>query len=153
MNIEIEWDKVNYFEPDEFSEDPDKYADPALIYSLDIFREMLQYKIYPSPVTGALARFDDGKSGSRHYAVSRKSDAIDIFCNTSILEAWTIAIRSGLWKGIGVYFDTFYRNRDWCMLHLDNRSTNLLWYRDNHEYSFEKDRLFWEKLSVLLGES
>lgn len=150
--MNIDWSKVDCFTKAEFPEDPDKYADVFMIYSLDKLRDLLQQPIHVSPVSGALARFDNGADYSRHYAVNRKSDAIDIFCETNIFEAWSIAIRSGLWGGVGVYFDTFYNNKRHCMLHLDKRPNNSLWYRHNKKYVSKKDKKFWGTLNYLFSE-
>lgn len=152
----IEWDEVDYFHHDEFSEDPDLYADPSLIYMLDDFRTLLNSAIYPSPAKGALARFD-GNPDSRHYAVDRKSDAVDIFVDSDIRHAWLLSMTSGQWGGVGVYFDTYYRDRKWPMLHLDLRPLTSLsgityWFRDGQYYSpswKEEDR---QHLFKLLAE-
>lgn len=141
--MSIDWNKVDYFTEKEFSEDPNVYAEPFLIYSLDKFRELLKAPIYPSPVPGALARFDKGAEYSRHFAVERKSTAIDIFCKIPIFQAWSIAIQSNLWGGIGVYFDTYYCNKPWCMLHLDQRKTDSLWFRSNKKYFGSNKKGFW----------
>lgn len=127
----IKWDEIKYFKKHEFPENPDIYAEPQLIINLNDYRKLLNKRVYPSPVPGALARFDDKAKGSEHYAISRKSTAIDVFPEGSILRAWMVALTSGLWSGIGVYFDTEFRGKDWCMLHLDNREDPLIWYRLN----------------------
>lgn len=130
----IEWAHIEHFSPSEFSEDPDKYAEPALIEALDAFRGVLESPIYPSPVMGALARFG-GSMTSRHYAVGRKSDAIDVFTAGDIRHAWMTAFSSKIWGGIGVYFDTHYQGKPWPMLHLDLRpGKTIYWYRVNGQY-------------------
>lgn len=146
--MKIDWEMVNYFNPeiDEFSEDPDKYADPKLIYAIDAFRAISSSPIHPSPATGALARFEETAKYSRHYAIGRKSDAIDIFCEEPIQNAYLKAITCGLFGGVGVYFDTRYKGKPWPMLHLDLRplknSTITLWYRDISGYSYPKEGKF-----------
>ncbi len=153
----IEWDKVDYFAPDEFSENPNICADPYLIYALDKYRQILGKAVHPSPVKGALARFT-GSPASRHFAAPssskpRLSIAIDVFCETDIFHAWTTALHSGLWKGVGVYFDTQYKSQSWCMLHLDRRPIQTLWYRDNKTYYTQKDKNFWNNLSNYFEET
>lgn len=124
MSGAIDWNTVRYFNPkiDKFSEDPDLHASPQLIYDLDTYRGMLGVPINPSPAPGALARFD-GSKGSQHYAVGRKSSAIDIFVNRdNITRAWLIAVTCGLWGGVGIYPTTKYRGVTWPMMHLDKRN-------------------------------
>jgi len=135
----INWGLIEFFTPGEFSEDPNLYAEPQLIMNLDEYRRQLGRRVHPSPVKGALARLD-GSTTTEHYAVGRKSTAVDIFPEGSILEAWTLALVSGLWGGIGVYFDTKYAYKPHCMLHLDLRKKHLIWYRLN------KKDMDWEKL-------
>lgn len=149
----IDWNKIKYFKKHHFSEDPDIYAEPQLIMNLDNYRKQLGNRVYPSPVEGALARFEDTAKGSEHYAISRKSTAIDIFPKGSILKAWTVAVASGLWTGIGVYFDTKYRGKPWCMLHLDNREKRLIWYRLNKKdyyYPLHSEALLRKLMQLLL---
>jgi len=148
--MKINWSNINHFTPEEFSEDPDRFADPKLIIKLNIFRGLLGIPVYPSPVPGALARFD-GDPESRHYAVGRQSDAVDVFCNCGIFRAWTAALHSGLWGGIGVYFDTKFRGGEWPMLHLDCRSKHVLWYREEHRYFIPANTGSWAFLGQLLA--
>ena len=130
----IDWTQIKHFKKSAFPENPDLHAEPMLIESLDAFRDIVGVPIYPSPVSGALARFS-GSEESRHYAVGRRSDAVDVFVDCDIREAWMAAFRSKLWGGIGVYFDTHFKNKPWCMLHLDMRpGTTTYWFRQNKSY-------------------
>ena len=130
----INWKTIRHFTPGEFSENPDEHAAPELIMALDQWREFLGFIVNPSPVSGALARFS-GDSESRHYAVGRLSDAVDVFASCHIRQAWLSAMRSKLWGGIGVYFDTQYQGKSRPMLHLDLRpGPTVIWYRINHVY-------------------
>ena len=130
----IDWTLIKHFKSSEFSENPDLHAESRLIETLDAFRDIVDKPIYPSPVEGALARFA-GSEESRHYAIGRRSDAVDVFVDCDIREAWMTAFRSKLWGGIGVYFDTHFQDKPWCMLHLDLREgTTVYWYRANHAY-------------------
>ena len=148
----IDWLTIKHFKKSEFSESPDEHANPQLILSLDKYRRYLDQPIHPSPAPGALARFDANAKTSRHYAFGRKSDAIDVFCDVPIFKVWSIAINSRLWGGIGVYFDTKYCNNPLCMLHLDLRSHQSLWFRNNGEYTSMKSKAFWSKLLELFAQ-
>jgi hypothetical protein len=157
-NNMINWDLVNYFKPEEFSENPDIYAEPDLIYALDKTRKKLKHKINPSPIPGALARFDDGSSTSRHYvdlAKNKKSIAVDVFCDCNPTEMFITALDSRLWRGIGIYFDTFYNNELHCMFHLDRRqgvNKTAIWFRDTRKYNYQSNISFWQNLSILLSK-
>jgi len=131
----IDWGLIEFFTPKEFSEDPDEHADPQLIMNLDEYRRQLGRRVHPSPVKGALARLE-GSTTTQHYAVGRKSTAVDVFPEGSILEAWMLALTLGLWGGIGIYFDTHYEEKEWCMLHLDLRENHLIWYRVDKKYFY-----------------
>jgi hypothetical protein len=140
---------IQRFIPSEFSEDPEKYADPELIYALDSFAIALGSPVHPSPAPGALARFD-GSVTSRHYAINRRSDGSDVFCSCPIFKAWSTALQAGEFNGIGVYFDTHYRGDSWPMLHLDMRppGKRIVWFRDEEgRYHYPKtDPDFWQNL-------
>jgi len=134
----INWAKIPDFQPHEFPEDPNKHADPQLMYSLQDYRYLLGRAFFPSPVPGALAR--DDKS-SEHFSNDKfKSRAIDGFPKGCPADAWQIALSSQLWGGIGLYLDTHYQGKKWVMLHLDLRplghnhanNTVLLWIRDKN---------------------
>jgi len=120
-----DWTSRN-FRPDEFPEDPRRHADPALIYRLDEWREAVGVPIRPSPARGALARFD-GSETSRHYAVDRLSDAVDVFVDGSQAAAWIAAVR--LFGGVGFYTDTVYDGEQRPMFHVDLRPSRLCWLR------------------------
>lgn len=127
------------FSLSEFPEDPIRFADIVTIRSLDVFRAMLNQKIYPSPMKGALARFT-GRETSQHRVIAKeskiikRSTAIDVFCEGDAFENMQIAMKSRLFNGIGIYLDTFYAGQPWVMMHLDNRANGyrpkeaLLWF-------------------------
>ncbi len=142
---------IRRFKPGEFPENPEEHAEPGLIYALDDFAVALGKVVHPSPVPGALARLD-GSETSRHYAMGRRSDAIDVFCACPIFQAWATALWCG-WGGIGVCFDTRYRGGLWPMLHLDQRQEKLIWFRDEAgEYHYPiTDLDFWQGLSRRLA--
>ena len=152
----MNWGMVKYFNPkiDSFPEDPDLYADDELIYSLDLFRGIIGYPINISPVSGALARFT-GSDKSQHYAVGRKSTAIDVFCDCDASIAFINAISCGIWGGVGVYFDTMYRGIPHVMFHLDKRpvidSRPVIWYRSHGKYFYLSDDNNCSKMINKLG--
>lgn len=133
------------FSIDEFSEDPIKYADEDLINNLDKLRDFIGKPIYPSPVKGALARFDGSKK-SQHYAINRKSTAIDIFVDCSPFEAFIKILQSKLFNRVGIYFDTYYNNKNHVMFHVDLKDQNLIWLRDNYKYSYSYEKNFYKEL-------
>lgn len=142
---EIEWESLPYLSPQEFSENPDKRAQPDIIYSLHDYRSILGRAFYPSPTPGALARLREEDKGSRHYAgKGRLSDAVDGFPAGNAANAFLVAITSQLFGGIGLYLDTHYDGREWPMLHLDLRplgtdhaqETALIWIRQDGEYHY-----------------
>ena len=148
----IDWNDIKHFskDGDAWSEDPDQYASAELIKSLDAYRDVLGFSVHPSPVEGALARFDDDEGvspTSQHYVggmrnrtsvTGKQSRAIDVFTTANVRTAYLAALTSRLFGGIGVYFDTRYRNRPWCMLHVDLRNVNstVVWYRQKGEYYY-----------------
>lgn len=122
----INWNNVYKLSPGEFPEDPDKYAEPVLIYSLGDLRQFLQKRMFPSPVSGALARFG-GSETSQHYVgpkndIQRKATGCDVFCEGVPFETYTILLASKLFNGIGIYLDTNGPDgMPWVMFHLDMR--------------------------------
>jgi len=161
----ILWNDVTKFSPSEFSEDPDKYADPALIVALQDQRLALGAIIHPSPAPGALARFS-GSDTSRHYVGPkdrpvRKSDAIDLFTDAPAPNAFLSFLGSGLWGAIGVYFDTKYNYKPHVMFHLDRRpragaDIPLIWYRVDGQYHYvmyEGDQSMRNLLSMLAKDA
>jgi len=141
---------VTKYQRNEFPEDPEQYAQPMFIYALDKFAISLGASVFPSPVTGALARLD-GSVKSRHYAINRQSDACDLFCNCQIFKAWSTAL--GFFNGVGVYFDTKFRGGPWPMIHVDQRPTKLVWYREKGVYHYPGDDMsFYEALGRKLSQ-
>lgn len=117
----INWSDISKFTPGNFPEDPDKFAEPELIYRLNAFRIKLASYIFPSPVKGALARFDGGTS--RHTVKEgRKSIAVDVFCTGVPFQIYSLALSLHLFNGIGIYLNTTGPDgRDWVMFHFDIR--------------------------------
>jgi len=143
------------FSKDEFSEDPDLYAHPEMLFNLQVQRTKWGHPFVLSKAQGALARFDDKAVGSQHYAMNRYSTAIDGFPQMNIFKAWSMALNSGLWGGIGVYFDTKNnRGVEQPMLHLDTRERfePTLWYRDKGKYVYRSDKSFYTKLIKIFYE-
>jgi hypothetical protein len=135
---------INNFVESEFP-DSLELADPWFISSLDRLRDEVGSAIFPSPVAGALARLD-GSTTSQHYAVNRLSKACDVFFKADSFKAYTVLLRSGLFSGIGVYFDVQYMGKPHVMFHLDQRKTPLMWYRDYGSYHYEYESGFYRNL-------
>lgn len=118
---EINWREVYKIGPNEFPENPDKFAEPELIYSMSDVRRIVMKRMFPSPVKGALARF--GKTGSQHRVkLPNKSKACDFFGEGTPIEFYNAILYSGAFNGIGVYLDT--KGPDglpWVMFHIDIR--------------------------------
>ena len=118
----INWDLINYFSESEFPENP-IYAEPELIYQLDFVRNRLNQRMFPSPIKGGLARFS-GSSTTQHYAIGRKSTAIDVFCEGYPIINIISIIQIHVFNGIGIYLDTTGPDGlPWIMFHLDLRKT------------------------------
>ena len=134
----INWNDIKHFKPTEFSENPDDFADERYIYVLEDFRNYLDERIFPSPVAGALARFEDEDKMSRHYAVGKKSIAGDNFIEGSPFFVFAQALAFRRWNGIGIYLDTKFRDQRWVMFHFDLRRTGfgpypLIWMRTSRD--------------------
>lgn len=154
----IFWDTVNYFTPQEFSEDPNEFAHPELIRRLDFWREEYGYAIEPSKAPGALARTDMGSRTSYHFAdpfADIQSRAVDVFPQGSIKRAFLLALMGGF-GGVGVYFGkTNNRGEPATMMHVDIRpGPKKVWmWTDEKKYEFYMDRYngpalsaFWQRL-------
>jgi len=117
----INWKDITRFAPSEFPEDPDKYAEPELIYRANFYRIKSNRIIKPSPVSGALARFDGGDS--EHVVKdNKKSSALDIFQEGIPIENFTLLFSLRLFNGVGIYLDTAGPDgRPWIMFHIDLR--------------------------------
>ena len=141
------------FSTAEFSEDVHLYAAEALIIRAQDQRDRLGTPMYPSPRAGALARFGPKSKTSMHFASGRLSTALDWFSGAPPFETWCKVISSGLWHGMGIYFDTEYKGMNWVMFHTDymRMGSPAYWFR----YGTKKepvyvdsinDAQFWDKL-------
>lgn len=137
----IDWDKVYKLSASEFSEDPNKYAEPELLYSLGSLRKRAGVKMFPSPVSGALARFTGSKT-SQHFVnrkelPTKRSTGSDIFMEGIPFVNYQTILRSYKFNGIGIYLDTIGGDSlPWIMFHVDirpygsnpyNRIEPLIW--------------------------
>lgn len=130
---DLDWSKINNFKKSEFPEGVLDKLDASIIRKLDGFREALKCAVNPSPLVAGFAR-EAGKETSRHYAVNRLSDAVDVFPSCDVFYALIVAVQCGF-TGIGIYFDTYYKGNPRPMLHLDTRPGQLVvWTRVNGEY-------------------
>lgn len=161
MYYNIDWDKIKFFKKSEFSEDPDKYADPDLIHILDRFRFLLGERIFPSPVEGAFVRFN-GSRKSQHYVGPkdnpvRKTTAIDIFPEGMPIEIYSYLLTFFDIKGLGIYLDTKgVDGLPWIMFHIDIREKGfkafpLIWFCKkengiNRYYYPQNDSKYWSFL-------
>jgi len=134
------------FKPNEFPEDPNLYAHKDMLISLQETRTRLNKPIIISRANGSLARFGDGSSSSRHYAMNRYSDAIDFFPDCDPFEAFVVISSIGLWGGIGIYFDTELKGLKKVMFHCDKRRQPLIWFRNNGKYYYPYMDLFYQEL-------
>jgi hypothetical protein len=134
------------FKSREFSEDPDEHAHPYLLEAVQKYRTLLGHPFIPSPTPGALARFEPDDMKSMHYALAKMSKALDGFPDCDIFEAFLIAVRSGLFGGVGVYLDTQLKGSYKPMLHLDLRETPLMWYRAGGVYKYDTAPDFYQEL-------
>jgi len=151
--LAIQWDQT-FFSPDEFPPYELEYTSAELILELNRFRRHLDSPIYPSPVSGALARNSGKSPNSRHYAVDRLSDAIDWFTDANPISTWWELIRWPAFGGVGIYFDTKYRNQPHPMFHVDQRPDKVAWlrYSENGKrkyvtYTAARPRLFLKELA------
>lgn len=153
--------KIKSFKESEFREDPHKYADPMLMLKLQRQRDLLGCEIWPSDAKGTLARlehmtmcvsdyrFEFVKEPSMHNVfLDKKSTAVDVFCNCDPFRAFVIIARSGLWPGVGVYFDTRdNKGLPRVMFHLDfGRKEPLMWIRKVGKYMYQAEPGFWGAL-------
>lgn len=148
------------FTHDEIPPGTAQFMDKHILENIQEYRNLLGCPFSISQADGALIRFDGSKT-SEHHVVSNQgvpvklSRAIDGFPNCNIFEAWTKALSSNLFGGIGVYFDT-KNNKGMFqpMLHLDLRASSLMWYRDDDEYFYpHKNKDFFDELLILMRVS
>lgn len=147
------------FTKKEIPEFASKLMSKQILENVQKYRSILNRPFSISSAYGALFRFD-GRKSSEHYVIVdpitdrliKPSTAIDGFPYCNIFQAWTLALSSGLFGGIGVYFDTKNNHGDYGpMLHLDLRQNNLIWYRSNGIYYYPgKDTDFFTTLKYLL---
>lgn len=160
--MDIDWNFVKNFSPDEFPEDPDKYADVETIYALQTIRNVLKKPIYPSPEDGALARFDAEDESSQHYCNLSQgiySKACDWFTDAWPNETFIclISLRSKyIFNAFGIYLDTYLWGKHWPMFHTDTRAPDglpLMWFRDEGHYYYIEDRRDFSLLITILKEA
>lgn len=129
------------------SDFPEPWADahPLILEKLDDFRDDIGKPIIPSKAHGALCRYDAEKMGSPHYAVGRRSTAVDVFI-PDVEPAW-VFLRAMLFGfgAVGVYFDTHNNSGNpETMYHLDVRDlvdgrNRTCWYREHKKYNYARN--------------
>jgi len=152
--VEINGVNMKNFSYSEFPEGELEYVDYTQLEKLQQFRTILGARIRPSKVPGALSRLDGSKTSDHKVLLGsegqllKPSTGIDVFCNTHIFKAWTVALTCGLWDAVGVYFDTHDNEGLFHpMLHLGQRSHNAIWLRDYGKYkSPYKTKEFYAEL-------
>jgi len=132
----IDWSGIKVFSPDEFPVGEAEFISPEAMRRYVVARKITGIPWYPSKVPGATARFDGSKT-SRHYAVGRLSDALDFFPSKDVSLPWFLhqLAGSGLFGGIGLYFDTTgYTHSSDVMFHVDCRNPvmgfPLVWFAE-----------------------
>jgi hypothetical protein len=132
-----------------------QYMDWLILRHIQTYRDILGCPFSVSLAQGALIRFSGRKTSEHHVIVNpvtgppvKLSRAIDGFPECNIFEAWSVALSSMLFGGIGVYFDTLNNHGvPQPMLHLDLRSAPLIWYRNHGVYYYpHKDENFFKRL-------
>jgi hypothetical protein len=117
---------------------------PEFIDRLQKYREALGRAIHPSPNPAGWVR-RTGRPDSRHHVSN--ADAGDVFPAGDVLDAFLVACR--FFGGVGIYYDTRFRDRPWPMLHLDMRPGRpLVWCRYEGDYYYphhseEHRNYFW----------
>ncbi len=142
------------FSPGEFSEDPNLYAHPQMLKSLQSYRAEYGSSVSPSKSPGALARVYGHKS-SMHYVIDNppcksmgESRAIDFFPGGCVHKAWATALHTKYFTRVGIYFDT--RGNDGkpaVMMHGDIKpGPRLFWLRSGGKYVYSSHKNFWQLL-------
>lgn len=156
------------FDSKEFPEDPREYCEPEIIEKLQAQRDYMGAEIYPSLHPGGTARLYSFGMSKREYIGSykkrpsmhcvlsdKKSTAVDWFSELCHFQTLCSVLKSGLWDGVGIYFDTICNdgNPD-VMFHTDiGRGYNLFWLRVDGVYHYETEgELFYNLLAQKLVE-
>ena len=101
----VDWSLVRYFSAREFG-GLLASVDPRIIYAADAMRARLGAPLQISKAEGAIARFELSAAPSRHYAVGRKSDALDLHpIGASLWACYRAALLVPAIGGFGVYPD------------------------------------------------
>ena len=144
---------MDYFKEEEFPDDI-SLAAPEIFEALIELRSKMNTPIYPSPVKGALARFE-GSQTSQHYAVNRLSTGIDIFPEGMPIDILLKILSIKKIKGIGIYLDTTGNDgKPWVMFHIDIREKGfsdtepLFWFcikvNGKNKYLYpQRNRGYW----------
>lgn len=128
----VDWDKSEYFSPDEWPEGVLEWMSCAVITTLESNRARLPAEAAwtPSPVARAHVRHDD--SGSRHSTKNKErlSDATDFFVDWDYAwQTWNVLLASKF-GGLGIYPDMEWEGKAGarCMFHVDMRDDRrLVW--------------------------
>jgi len=138
-------EEIKNFDSDEFLVGELQFVGIEIIQAVDKFRDLSGVPIYPSIAPGALARIDNNVTNQHHARSdgSVLSKAMDWFPGRgeSITRLLMLALGSGLFGGIGVYFDTNgFVHSSKNMFHTDVRPKEngipILWYRVGGSYFY-----------------
>jgi hypothetical protein len=138
-----------------FQEIPEEalhHMDGDFLRKLQGFRSTTGIPLIVSPSPGAIFRTDHKSETSRHYAVGRLADAIDVFPRQGEgMRVFLYAIQFPSFGGVGVYTDTQLNDKPRMMVHLDARpikyGSKAVWVRHNGVYHGHTSASFWSILS------
>ena len=147
--------ELKNFSENEFSENY-MYGSYKLFWNIQKQRDILGKRIFPSMAYGALARFSKEDEYSKHFSnkTTILSTALDWFTDGDPFQTWVSCITSGLWDGVGVYFDTNGNDGNPAvMFHTDfGRKNKAYWFRRWNSFKNESmyvnhnDNHFWNQL-------
>lgn len=134
---ELPWKFIRYFSKDEFDGHTSEISG-AIVYALNEYRNRLNKRILISP-----ANWGTHSKKSWHSRIPNRNDyaqAIDIFPNCKLSYAWICAIKTGFFRGIGIYPYWKYPEKNlFGGLHLDLRKSDhiaMWWANKNGEYNY-----------------
>ncbi len=149
------------FTPDEYRPDELKYLSKSILYATQRYRTELKAQVSPSKAKGAQARFK-GRKTSEHFvsgnvktdAIWKYSTATDLFPNTHIFKAWTVAVNAPYIGRVGVYFDTKdNKGKPHPMIHLGLKEDSLMWFRVcGNKYMYSTEKGFFDELFKLFNQ-
>lgn len=153
----LDWSKIRWFRKEEFPLEELCLLDKKVVEELDKVRDVLEVPIHISPAEGAVIRQDNFHGHttrkSYHYfchETGRLGQAIDVFVGSLIPFASPMQIimrilGSSRFRGLGLYFDTSFKNQRCLMLHLDLRPDPLVWFTAKIEGNKKYRKYFYPR--------